>query len=193
MNIFFIGSTSRFAKMVISNLEKNNTVYKFGRSNLDYKNYDQMKEEFSKYPDPDIVIFNIRCSSTTVDYNRSLVDSELSEISKNFYSSFFTKLHIFDICKKASDFVFITSSITKWTHDPKLGLNHIMYRQLRASEQQIMKSIASEGKLSYGLCPGGMDEDPEGHEGYAKNLANIILEQDNKLNGTVSLVNQYYE
>jgi hypothetical protein len=35
-----------------------------------------------------------------------------------------------------------------------------------------------------------MDEDPEG---YAKNLANIILEQDKELNGTVSLVNQYYE
>ena len=193
MNIFFIGSTSEFATMVISNLEKNNRVYKFGRSNLDYENYSQMKEEFSKYPDPDIVIFNIKCLGTTVDYNTSIIDSELLEINKNFYSSFFTKLHIFDICKNASDFVFITSSITKSSHDPELGLNLIMYRQLRASEQQIMKSIASEGKLSYGLCPGGMDEGPEGHEGYAKNLANIILEQDKELHGTVSLVNKYYE
>jgi len=190
MNIFMIGSSSNFATAIIDELEVNHKVFKFGRSNLNYLDYDQMKEEFRKYPEPDIVIFNIRCLGTTVDYNRSLTESELLEISKNFYSSFFTKLHIFDICKKASDFVFITSSITKWTHDPELGLNYIMYRQLRASEQQIMKSIASEGKLSYGLCPGGMDEDPEG---YAKNIANIILEQDKKLNGTVSLSNQYYE
>lgn len=190
MNIFFIGSSSNFANNVICKLEEENTVYRFGRENLNYTNYTDMQKVFKEYPKPDVVIFNIKCCGTTIDYTKTIEKDELDDLNDNFYTSFYTKLHIYDLCKEAEQFVFITSSITKWSHDPELGFNNIMYRHLRASEQQIMKAIASEGKLAYGLCPGGMDSNPEL---YAENLAKIVLEKDNNLKGTVSLVNEYYE
>lgn len=187
MNIFLIGSSSEFASNIALELEKNNKVFKFGRSNLSYLDYNSMKKEFSKYPDPDIVIFNTHCPGHKIDISKQISVEQISDISQDFNKVFYNKLYLYDICKKADHFVFVTSSITLW-HDHDLGFEHLMYRQFRASEQQIIKCIAIDNKLSYGLCPGGMDEDPEA---YATKLAQIILKQDKKLNGDVHLVGDF--
>ena len=188
MNIFLIGSSSEFASNIAFELEKNNKVFKFGRSNLSYLDYNLMKKEFSKYPEPDIVIFNTHCPGQKIDISKQISVEQILEISQEFNKVFYNKLYLYDICKKADHFVFVTSSITKWHDDDDLGFDHLMYRQFRASEQQIIKCIAIDGKLSYGLCPGGMDEDPKA---YATKLAQIILKQDKRLNGDVHLVGDF--
>jgi len=186
VNVFLIGSSSDFATNIANELQKEHNVYKFGRANLSYLDYDAMKEEFSKYPDPDIVIFNTHCpGGPQIDISKKIANLHLLDISQEFNEVFFNKLYLYDICKKANHFVFITSSVTLWHDD--LGFERLMYRQLRASEQQIMKCIAVDGKLSYGLCPGGMDEDPEK---YATKVAQIILKQNKDLNGRVHLVGE---
>lgn len=185
MNIFLIGSSSTFATNVAKELQKEHNVYKFGRANLSYLDYNSMKEEFSKYPDPDIVIFNTHCSGGQINIQKEFKNLHLLDMSQEFNQVFFNKLYLYDICKKADHFVFITSSITLFHNE--LGFEKLMYRQFRASEQQIMKCIAVDGKLSYGLCPGGMDDDPEA---YATKLAKIILKQNKQLNGRVHLVGE---
>lgn len=186
MNIFLIGSSSEFASNIaLEFVKKNNNVYKFGRANLSYLDYNAMKEELSEYPDPDIVIFNTHCPGHYVDISKQISVEQFLDISQEFNKVFYNKLYLYDICKQADHFVFITSSITQWHED--IGFEKLMYRQFRASEQQIMKCIAVDGKLSYGLCPGGMDDDPEA---YATKLAQIILKQDKKLNGRIHLVGE---
>jgi hypothetical protein len=192
VNIYIVGSTSQFAIDIAEVLENDHNVFKFGRKNLDYSNYSVMQEEFAKYPKPDLVIFNQHVSGIRFD-NFDVGQSTLDFIvGRNFNAlrdSFYGKIFMYDILKDADTFVFITSSITQ-IDDKEFGLNQIVYRHLRASEQQLMKSIFLEGKNAYGLCPGGMDEDPKG---YAQKVARMILKEDKELNGKVTLVKGYNE
>jgi len=188
VNIFLIGSTSDFALNMASELEKTDTVFKFGRANLNYANINQMKTEFEKYPTPDIVIFNqhLGCIESDV-LNTKQVELDVM-IRRNCFSwaeTFYSKIYMYNILKNANTFVFITSSITD-VDNKDYGLPHVTYRAIRASEQQLMKSIVLEGKNSYGLCPGGMDDDPEG---FARKTAQIIVnENPDRLNGKVNSV-----
>ena len=72
MNIFFIGSSSNFANNVICKLEEENTVYRFGRENLNYTDYTDMQKVFKEYPKPDVVIFNIKCCGTTINFTKTI-------------------------------------------------------------------------------------------------------------------------
>jgi len=190
VNIYIVGSSSAFATNIANELQKEHNVYKFGRSNLDYTNYSVMKEEFAKYPKPDIVLFNQHISGIgfeDLEVRQSTLDYIIGNNFNNLRDTFYGKIFMYDILKDANTFVFITSSITSNT-DPQFGLKQIVYRHLRASEQELMKSIYLEGKNSYALCPGGMDSDPEG---FAIKTAKIILKQDKTLNGKVTLVHGY--
>ena len=173
MFIFIIGSTTPFPKHIADYL--NNAGHKvilFGRDTLDYTSPVQMEEAFSKYPKPDIVVFNQRVNggasgrgqlkfpspitASSIDgFNKFIKDTD-----KNLQQTFYGKIAIVEILKDCKQFVFITSSITRMVH--KYGFENLSYRYLRASEQQLMKCIAlEEGKKAYGLCPGGMNLDIE--------------------------------
>ena len=191
MIIFMIGSSSSFAQSIISFLKEEHNVFQFGRKNLNYKNRQLLEKEFSKYPKPDVVIFNQQCATDDyTDYSQQ-IPKEITASINNLVEDFIvSKLYIYDILKDAGRFVFITSSVTFWYDEKSIdvGKNKFFYRMFRAAENELLKCICIEGTNAYGLCPGGMDDDPER---YAKTLAKMAVSQDKELKGKIHLVGEH--
>jgi hypothetical protein len=191
MNIFMIGSSSSFAQSIISFLKEEHDVFQFGRKNLNYKNRQLLEKEFSKYPKPDVVIFNQQCATEDyIDHSQQIPEKITASINNLVEDFIISKLYIYDILKDANKFVFITSSITKWYDEQSVdvGKNKFFYRMFRAAEKEILKCICIEGVNAYGLCPGGLDHDPER---YAKTVAKMSVSQDKGLHGKVHLVGDH--
>ena len=200
MVIFMIGSSTAFPQTIAEYLgTAGHDIHLLGRDTLDYTKPAQMEKHLKTLPDPDIVVFNQRVVGGEVSkYSRSntvdmlyLDDFEKfkSLNDENLADSFYGKLAIYDILKDCEQFVFITSSITK--HTLEYGFRHLAYRYLRGAEQQLMKCIALEpGKTAYGLCPGGMDANPEKFAIATAKIINGELEEEDyvSLNSNVTLV-----
>ena len=200
MVIYLIGSTTPFPTTIANYLETaGHEVIKLGRDTLDYYSPAQMETAFKEYPAPDIVVFNQRVAGARYPTAVSPMDPDYLDSIEQFarinnnslHGSVWSKVVIHQILNKCKQFVFITSSITLNNTDIDMGFSRLSYRYLRASEQQLMKCISIEpNKTAYGLCPGGMDLDPElWAEGTAK-IINGELSDDQyaDMNGEVTLV-----
>jgi NAD(P)-dependent dehydrogenase (short-subunit alcohol dehydrogenase family) len=200
MVIFMIGSSTAFPQTIAEYLgTAGHDVHLLGRDTLDYAYPALMEKHFETLPSPDIVVFNQQVAGGEVSkYSRNnkvgmlYLDNfeKFKRINdKNLTDSFYGKLAIYDILKDCKQFVFISSSITLRTNE--YGFRHLAYRYLRAAEQQLIKCIAlEEGKTAYGLCPGGMDLNPEKFAIATAKIINGELEEDEyvSLNSNVTLV-----
>jgi len=200
MVIYLIGSTTQYPLSIAGYLTgSGHNVIKLGRDTLDYTDPAQMETEFSKYPDPDVVVFNQRVvGGATPKYKRrnvadtyylDHVETFKKENDDNLQQTMYGKLAIYDILSHCKQFIFITSSVTLGKEE--YGFENLSYRYLRSAEQQLMKCIAIEpNNNAYGICPGGMDQAPELWAEATARIINGDLDDSEyeTMNGEVTLI-----
>jgi hypothetical protein len=184
------GNTSEYAKHIIGHLTSHGheIVETFNRSNTDYSDPASFLEKIKNKTLPDRIFFNANIQHPDFDYNTLIIDQKdlYDEWVANWQLGFWFKLNLVKYLehKMKGVFIFSSSSIAL---EQQQHRDCILYRILRASEQQLMYSIGgSQTPLTVcGACIGNMEDDTKQH--YAELIANHMIEDKFQKNGIYSV------
>lgn len=177
MKYWFFGSSSLYAKYIITELENaGHTVIKFGRHNVDYTDPNKFLDSIDLNNLPDRIFFNANIQSAELDYTKNLSDQKetFDKFVESWKIGFWFKLSLLKYLenKMKGTFVFSTSTIM---FDRLNFKECILYKILRSSEQQLIYSIGGKDKdfIVAGCCVSNMNDSNK--KDYAKFVSNHLL------------------
>jgi hypothetical protein len=177
MKYWFFGASSEYAGYIIEDLEAaGHEVIKFGRHNVNYSKPEEFIESIKNLELPDRVFFNANIQGDEFDYTKDIIDQR--EVYENFIASwkvgFWFKLVLLKYLEKHMNgvFIFSTSAIA---YDRSTFPDTILYRILRASEQQLIFTIGGKDTnlIVAGCCISDMDLTKK--KKYAKIVSKHLL------------------
>lgn len=177
MKYWFFGASSEYAGYIIEDLEAaGHEVIKFGRHNVNYSKPEEFIESIKNLELPDRVFFNANIQGDEFDYTKAIINQR--EVYENFIASwkvgFWFKLVLLKHLEKHMNgvFIFSTSAIA---YDRSTFPDTILYRILRASEQQLIFTIGGKDTnlIVAGCCISDMDLTKK--KKYAKIVSKHLL------------------